>query len=111
HSGFTGDGSSDVGAFELAGVIGLESDRNVDGLDRETDREIRERYYLSLAAGGASTIDSIRAAVLKTPGVRTARVVQNPTMEFDDEGRPPKSVEIGRASCRERGEIAGVGVA
>src|SRR5690606_40779716 len=54
----------------VSGVIGLESDRNVDGLDRETDRELRERYYLSLAAGGASTIDSIRAAVLKTPGVR-----------------------------------------
>lgn len=78
----------------VSGVIGLESDRNVDGLDRETDRELRERYYLSLAAGGAATIDSIRAAVLKTPGVRTARVFQNPTMEFDDEGRPPKSVEV-----------------
>jgi Baseplate J-like protein. len=78
----------------VSGVIGLESDRNVDGLDRETDRELRERYYLSLAAGGAATIDSIRAAVLKVPGVRTARVFQNPTMEFDDEGRPPKSVEV-----------------
>src|SRR5690606_23561395 len=44
--------------------------------------------------GGASTIDSIRAAVLETAGVRTARVFQNPTMEFDDEGRPPKSVEV-----------------
>src|SRR5690606_23847269 len=51
----------------VSGVIGLESDRNVDGLDRETDRELRERYYLSLAAGGASTIDSVRAAVLQTP--------------------------------------------
>src|SRR5690606_26660667 len=78
----------------LSSVIGLESDRNVDGLDRETDRELRERSYLSLDAGGGSTIDSIRAAVLNVRGVRAARVFQLPTMEVDAEGRPPKSVEV-----------------
>lgn len=73
--------------------VGVESERNVDGLDRETDRELRERYYQSLAAGGASTIDSIRASVLGVPGVRTARVFHNPSMDVVD-GRPPKSVEV-----------------
>jgi len=75
-------------------VTNIDHPRNVDGLDRETDRELRERYYQSLAAGGASTLDSLRASVLAVPGVRTARVFHNPTMEVDEEGRPPKSVEI-----------------
>lgn len=78
----------------VSGAIGLDSDRNVDGLDRETDRELRERYFLSLARGGASTIDSIRASVLSVAGVRTARVFDNRTMDTDADGRPPKSVEV-----------------
>lgn len=75
-------------------VTNIDHPRNVDGLDRETDRELRERYVLSLAAGGASTIDSIRASVLAVRGVRTANVFANRTMETDDDGRPPKSVEV-----------------
>ena len=78
----------------VSAVTNLDHPRNVDGLDRETDRELRERYYQSLAAGGASTLDSLRASVLAVPGVRTARVFHNPTMEVDEEGRPPKSVEV-----------------
>lgn len=78
----------------ISEVIGIDDPRNVDGLDRETDRELRERYVLSLAAGGASTIDSIRASVLAVRGVRTANVFANRTMETDDDGRPPKSVEV-----------------
>lgn len=77
----------------VSSVVGVESERNSDGLNRETDRELRERYYASLATGGASTLDSIRASVLAVPGVRTARVFHNPTMQTVD-GRPPKSVEV-----------------
>lgn len=77
----------------ISEVMGIESERNTDGLNRETDRELRERYYQSLAAGGASTIDSIRASVLEVPGVRAARVFHNPAMAVVD-GRPPKSVEV-----------------
>ena len=58
----------------VASVTNIESEGNVDGLNRETDRELRERYYLSLSLGGASTIDAILASVLEVPGVRTARV-------------------------------------
>ena len=78
----------------VASVINIESEGNVDGLNRETDRELRERYYLSLSLGGASTIDAILASVLEVPGVRTARVFHNPLIETDAEGRPPKSVEV-----------------
>lgn len=77
----------------LDSVTNVDHPANVDGLNRETDRELRERYYQSLAAGGASTIDSIRASVLAVPGVRSARVFHNPTMDIIN-GRPPKSVEV-----------------
>lgn len=75
-------------------VTNIDHPANVDGLNRETDRELRERYQLSLARGGASTLDSIRASVLEVPGVWTATVLHNTSMETDPDGRPPKSVEV-----------------
>ena len=78
----------------VSAVTNIDHPRNVDGLNRETDHELRTRYYLSLARGGASTMDSILASVLEVPGVRTARVFHNTSMEVDEEGRPPKSVEV-----------------
>lgn len=47
----------------------------------------------STAGGGAATIDSIRSALLRTPGVRAAVVIENNTMTTDVAGRPPKSFE------------------
>src|SRR5690606_3365023 len=78
----------------VSAVTNIDHPRNVDGLNRETDHELRTRYYLSLARGGASTMDSILASVLEVPGVRTARVFHNTSMEVDEEGRPPQSVEV-----------------
>jgi len=75
-------------------VTNIDHPANVDGLNRETDRELRERYDLSLAKGGASTLGSIRASVLEVPGVQAAAVYHNPTMTTDSDGRPPKSVEV-----------------
>lgn len=63
------------------------------GLDRETDREFRERYKESVAKGGASTLESIVAAILEAPNVLQAVVIENDTMTTDSEGRPPKSIE------------------
>lgn len=62
------------------------------GRNRETDAELRERYTLSVAKGGASTIESIRASLLEVPGVRAAQVLENNTLEADAAGQPPKSV-------------------
>lgn len=78
-------------------LAGVESVTNADatagGRDIETDYEFYNRYLLSLSSAGASTIDSIRAALLNVPGVRAANVVENMTNEVDDEGRPPKSIQ------------------
>ncbi len=63
------------------------------GRERETDFELRQRWDLSVASGGASTLDSLRAGLLDTPGVRAAIVVENYTMQPDAAGRPAKSIE------------------
>ena len=77
-------------------IEGLDSVTNEEeteyGRNKETDAELRERYLDSVAKGGASTIDSIRASLLDIDDVRAALVVENNTMDTVD-GRPPKSFE------------------
>ncbi len=77
-------------------AVGIDAVTNpeptVGGLNRETDAEFRARYALSVAKGGASTIDSIRASLLDVEGVRAAIVIENNTAQAVD-GRPPKSFE------------------
>ncbi len=63
------------------------------GRNSETDAELRARYALSVAKGGASTIDSIRASLLEVSGVRAALVIENKSDTTDLDGRPPKSIE------------------
>lgn len=78
----------------LAGVESIINPEPTEGgRDIETDYEFYNRYLLSLSSAGASTIDSIRAALLGVSGVRAANVVENMTMEVDGEGRPPKSIQ------------------
>lgn len=62
------------------------------GREEEVDYELRDRYDSSLALGGASTVDSVRAALLQMEGVKTALVIENDTMLEDADGRPPKSI-------------------
>src|SRR5690606_21853443 len=78
----------------VSGVTNVDHPRNVDGLNRETDRELRTRYYLSLARGGASTLGSILVCVLAVPGVRTVSVFHKPTVQVDEEGRPAKFFDV-----------------
>lgn len=77
----------------IEAVTNIDSEDNIDGTDRENDRELRERYELSLAKGGASTRPSIAASILEVPGVRSVKVFHNTAMVVDADGRPPKSVE------------------
>lgn len=77
-----------VGISSVTNAASFTTGRNI-----ETDVEFRERYALSLAKGGSSTLDSIRASLLTTTGVRAALVVENVTMLDDIDGRPPKSIE------------------
>lgn len=78
----------------VPGINGVtQSSLIMQGLDRETDKEFRERYKKSVAKGGASTLDSIVAAILEVPNVIQAVVIENDTMTTDSDGRPPKSIE------------------
>ena len=65
-------------------ISGLESTYNpaetIDGRDIESDFELRNRFQESLAAGGGSTIDAIRAELLQIDGVIDAIVEHNNTM-------------------------------
>lgn len=67
------------------------SDITVDGVDIETDKDFRERYYRSVSRGGSSTRESVEAALLDMDNVTDAFVEENETMEFIDDV-PPKSL-------------------
>jgi len=76
------------GLTSVTNATGTEGGRN-----KETDAELRQRYIDSVAKGGASTIDSIKASLLDLDAVRAALVIENHTMITDGDGRPPKSFE------------------
>lgn len=62
------------------------------GRDKETDAELRNRYYAT--SGDGSTLDGITSALLNTvPGVRAAVVIENVNDTPDSSGRPPHSFE------------------
>lgn len=58
-----------AGLSSTVNLTDAEGGRNV-----ETDAELRTRYFLSFAAAGASTIDALIAALLRTTGVRGANI-------------------------------------
>lgn len=65
-----------------------------NGQDEETDEELQDRYYESLGRVGFRRLESIEANVLDdVEGVRAAIAIENDTNVFDEEGRPPHSVE------------------
>jgi len=68
-------------------------EKTAGGREKETDQEFRDRWDLSVAGGGAATVDSLRGALLRTPGVRAAVVIENTGSTPDSAGRPPKSFE------------------
>lgn len=67
----------------------------INGRERETDAEYRERYYKSVDYAGGVNADAVRAALLQeVSGVYTAFVYENdkdiPDLEY---GLPPHSIE------------------
>lgn len=64
------------------------------GREKETDPEFRLRFEMSVAGGGAASVDALRGAVLRLDGVRAASIVENDGMKTDAAGRPPKSFEV-----------------
>ncbi len=54
----------------------------VGGRDIETDSELRSRFFESLATAGAGTLNSIKSALLRTDGVKSATVEEVPEGDY-----------------------------
>lgn len=59
----------------------------------ETNEELRVRREQELAGSGSTSLDAIRADLLKLDGVTAVTVFMNVTSTTDADGLPPKSVE------------------
>jgi hypothetical protein len=68
-------------------------DDAVPGALAEKDVPYRQRQVDELTAAGASTVDAIRADLLKVPGVQQAFVFENVTLATDSSGLPGKAIE------------------
>lgn len=75
----------------ISGVTSLtNASQATGGLEKETDDSLRTRYLESLAKGGGSTANAIRATILSTSGVTDAIVFENNSGTTVD-GLPPHS--------------------
>lgn len=64
------------------------------GRNRETDIELRERYYNSVRISGAATAESIIANLINdNPTVSYAKIYENRS-NYEKDGMPPHSFEI-----------------
>lgn len=63
------------------------------GREKETDAELRERFYASREGVGSRTAPSIRSAVLSVAGVHSAVVKNNNGKTTDEYGTPPNSYQ------------------
>lgn len=62
------------------------------GRNREEDKELRARYYKTIATAGGSTTDSVLSELLELPDVRAAIVTENDSDTTDGNGNPPHSI-------------------
>lgn len=79
-------------------VSGIDSISNIDaaqgGSDKETDTELRIRYFETISLGSGSSTNAIRSAVLQNTDVTACKVLENKTMDDPDaQGLPPKSTQ------------------
>jgi hypothetical protein len=68
----------------------------IEGRDRESDAEFRDRYEQTLGENGAASLTNIRANVEALAGVETAHIEENVSMDdnTDTGGLPPKSFRV-----------------
>lgn len=83
----------------ITNVTGLKKCINlvppIYGRLRETDTELRKSYIKRIAVRSSYMLESITSAILDSvQGVEGIAAYQNDTNLYDDEGRPPHSVEI-----------------
>jgi uncharacterized phage protein gp47/JayE len=62
------------------------------GRSTETDPQLRERYYETLARTSGPTTDGVRAALLEVPDIRAAVVIENVLDVNDSYGNPPHCI-------------------
>lgn len=78
----------------LSGISDItNSSETFGGRDRETDTELRQRYFNSLDRAGGSTTTSVRANILEETETTDCIILENITMEVDNNDLPPKSFE------------------
>jgi uncharacterized phage protein gp47/JayE len=63
------------------------------GQSQESDTSVRAKYIRAFRSGGGSSVEAIRARLLRVTGVTNAIVVENASDFPDAEGRPPHSIE------------------
>lgn len=99
HSLETGSaGNVSVGAINV--IVNPDANTNAvhnatptsGGRERETDLEVRDRYYQTIEGLGSTTLPALRSALLKLPAVRSASVTENDTGAVDGNGYPPHSI-------------------
>ena len=67
----------------------------IAGHGEETDTELRQSYADKIFNRSANMLESIRSAILQNVlGVRSVAPYENPTHHWDEQGRPPHSIEI-----------------
>ena len=70
------------------------ADAFAEGLDEETDAELRTRREQTLAQAGSSTVEAIRTDMLGVTGVDSCTVFENPTGDYDVNAVPPYAIEV-----------------
>ena len=70
------------------------TEQTIKGQDRETDEQLRSRYFNGgLSVRGSATVTSIRAKLLdEVEGVTAALVLENDTLEITEDGITEKSI-------------------
>lgn len=65
----------------------------LEGRERESDAELRARFSVAIAGIGSATLDAVKAAVMRVPGVHGVVIRENDQDTTSPEGVPPHSFE------------------
>jgi len=96
--------AGEIGNVPVGAIVNIVNpDANVDsiqhisvdteGLDEESDTELRERFVYAVAGTGSGTLNAIRGAIMRINGVYGCVIEVNETDTTDSGGRPARSFE------------------
>lgn len=101
-------GSEEIGKISLPDETITKIVKNVEGFisctnlippiygrERETDVELRQSYIRRIALRSDRMIESIESAIIdNVQGIITVKAYENDSNVWDEEGRPPHSIEV-----------------